>query len=258
MYNDYMMKYKNIEVSIITPAYNCKNTIKETYKSIRNQTFLEWEWIVVEDHSTDGSFEFIKEMINDDQNVTILRTEKNSGAAVARNVGINYAKGRFIAFLDSDDLWLKDKLKLQLKFMKDSNYALTYTNYYVMDNKGKYKELRLKKDKATYKSLLRRNVMGCLTVMYDTQQTGKILMPLDCEKREDYGAWLDATRNGTVAYRLDAFLAVYRVGSISVSSNKFKMVKYQYRVFRNHEKFGVFKSLWLVFMYSLRKIFNIY
>jgi len=252
------MKSQNVEVSIITPAYKCKSTIWETYESIKQQTFSNWEWIIIEDNSPDDSFEFIQNMVKGDSRVVVLRTEKNSGAAVARNVGINYAKGRFIAFLDSDDLWLKDKLKLQLKFMKDSNYALTYTNYYVMDNKGKYKELRLKKDKATYKSLLRRNVMGCLTVMYDTQQTGKILMPLDCEKREDYGAWLDATRNGTVAYRLDAFLAVYRVGSISVSSNKFKMVKYQYRVFRNHEKFGVFKSVWFLLVMSFNKIFNIY
>ncbi len=252
------MKSQNVEVSIITPAYKCKSTIRETYESIKQQTFSNWEWIIIEDNSPDDSFEFIQNMVKGDSRVVVLRTEKNSGAAVARNVGINYAKGRFIAFLDSDDLWLKDKLKLQLKFMKDSNYALTYTNYYVMDNKGKYKELRLKKDKATYKSLLRRNVMGCLTVMYDTQQTGKILMPLDCEKREDYGAWLDATRNGTVAYRLDAFLAVYRVGSISVSSNKFKMVKYQYRVFRNHEKFGVFKSVWFLLVMSFNKIFNIY
>ena len=252
------MKSQSVEVSIITPAYKCKSTIRETYESIKQQTFSNWEWIIIEDNSPDDSFEFIQNMVKGDSRVVVLRTEKNSGAAVARNVGINYAKGRFIAFLDSDDLWLKDKLKLQLKFMKDSNYALTYTNYYVMDNKGKYKELRLKKDKATYKSLLRRNVMGCLTVMYDTQQTGKILMPLDCEKREDYGAWLDATRNGTVAYRLDAFLAVYRVGSISVSSNKFKMVKYQYRVFRNHEKFGVFKSIWFLLVMSFNKIFNIY
>lgn len=252
------MKSENVEVSIITPAYKCKSTIRETYESIKQQTFSNWEWIIIEDNSPDDSFEFIQNMVKGDSRVVVLRTEKNSGAAVARNVGINYAKGRFIAFLDSDDLWLKDKLKLQLKFMKDSNYALTYTNYYVMDNKGKYKELRLKKDKATYKSLLRRNVMGCLTVMYDTQQTGKILMPLDCEKREDYGAWLDATRNGTVAYRLDVFLAVYRVGSISVSSNKFKMVKYQYRVFRNHEKFGVFKSVWFLLVMSFNKIFNIY
>lgn len=252
------MKSQNVEVSIITPAYKCKSTIRETYESIKQQTFSNWEWIIIEDNSPDDSFEFIQNMVKGDSRVVVLRTEKNSGAAVARNVGINYAKGRFIAFLDSDDLWLKDKLKLQLKFMKDSNYALTYTNYYVMDNKGKYKELRLKKDKATYKSLLRRNVLGCLTVMYDTQQTGKILMPLDCEKREDYGAWLDATRNGTVAYRLDAFLAVYRVGSISVSSNKFKMVKYQYRVFRNHEKFGVFKSVWFLLVMSFNKIFNIY
>ena len=252
------MKSQNVEVNIITPAYKCKSTIRETYESIKQQTFSNWEWIIIEDNSPDDSFEFIQNMVKGDSRVVVLRTEKNSGAAVARNVGINYAKGRFIAFLDSDDLWLKDKLKLQLKFMKDSNYALTYTNYYVMDNNGKYKELRLKKDKATYKSLLRRNVMGCLTVMYDTQQTGKILMPLDCEKREDYGAWLDATRNGTVAYRLDAFIAVYRVGSISVSSNKFKMVKYQYRVFRNHEKFGVFKSVWFLLVMSFNKIFNIY
>ncbi len=252
------MKPQNVEVSIITPAYKCKSTIQETYESIKQQTFSNWEWIIIEDNSPDDSFEFIQNMVKKDSRVVVLRTEKNSGAAVARNVEINYARGRFIAFLDSDDLWLKDKLSNQIKFMKDNDYAITYTNYLVMNDKGKYKELRLKKDKATYKSLLRRNVMGCLTVIYDTKHLGKVLMPLDCEKREDYGAWLDATRDGTIAYRLDEFLAIYRVGNVSVSSNKFKMVKYQYRVFRVHEGFGVIKSLWFLFVMSFKKIFNIY
>jgi teichuronic acid biosynthesis glycosyltransferase TuaG len=97
-------------VSIITPAFNCKDTIKETYESIKSQTFESWEWIVVEDHSKDDTFEYIKELIKDDNQVVLLQTDKNSGAAVARNLGIEKASGKYIAFLDSDDLWKKNCL----------------------------------------------------------------------------------------------------------------------------------------------------
>lgn len=252
------MKNNKVEVSIITPAFNCRDTIKATYESINNQSFSNWEWIVIEDHSTDESFDYIKKMIANDDRVTLLRTDSNSGAAVARNVGIQAAKGRFISFLDADDLWMPDKLELQVKYMKQNGYALTCSNYQLLYKNGATKEFRLKKDKITYKMLLRSNYLGCLTVIYDSEQLGKVLMPLDCEKREDYGAWLDITRNGVVAHCLDKTLSIYRIGSYSVSSNKLRMIKYQYRVYRTHEKFCVFKSLWFVLLCSLNKIFRKY
>lgn len=248
----------NPEVSIITPAYNCSKTIKETYSSISKQTFSSWEWIVIEDNSTDDSFEIISELAQNDHRIILLRTEKNSGAAVARNAGIKIAKGRFIAFLDADDLWKEDKLKHQVKFMKDNFCVLTYSNYELLYESGKIKHYKTKKDKSSYKDLLRHNNIGCLTAMYDSEALGKVFMPLDCEKREDHGMWLDITRKGVIAYKIPEELSIYRVCGSSVSSNKVKMIKYQYRLFRKHEHFSVFKSLWYLFLCTVNKLFRKY
>lgn len=252
------MKNYQIEVSIITPSFNCSKTILETYESIKKQTFSNWEWIVVDDCSTDGSFEFIKTITNGDNRVVLLKTESNGGAAIARNVGIGESKGRFISFLDADDLWLPNKLELQIAYMKDQQHELTFTNYRLLYSSGKMKEFRLKKDVVSYKMLLASNYLGCLTVIYDSKKLGKVFMPLDCEKREDYGAWLDITKKGILAYRLDESLSIYRIGSTSVSANKFKMLKYQYRVYRRHEKFSVLKSMWFLFLCAFNKIFKKY
>lgn len=241
-------------VSIITPAYKCEKTIENTYNSVKSQTFSDWEWIIVEDRSPDNSYLFIKKMIENDPRVILLQTEKNSGAAVARNVGIQNAKGKYIAFLDADDLWKKDKLEKQVSFMKKNDYAFSYTDYDVFYPSGETKEFKTKKDKENYKSLLKSNGIGCLTAMYDAEKLGKVLMPLDCEKREDHGMWLDITKNGTVAYKLCESLAIYRVDAGSVSSKKFQMAKYQYRLYRKHEKFGVVKSLWYLFLCTINKI----
>ncbi|MGI6714007.1 MAG: glycosyltransferase family 2 protein [Bacilli bacterium] len=246
------------QVSIITPAYNCKETIKETYESIKAQTFPAWEWVICEDHSRDDSLDYIQKMIEGDDRVVLLRTKKNSGAAIARNVAIEKARGRYIAFLDSDDLWKEEKLEKQIKFMQENNYAFTYTNYDLRYENGQCKQYRPKKNQIDYKTLLRRNDIGCLTAIYDSQKLGKVFMPLDCEKREDHGAWLDITRNGVIAYKLDEFLAIYRMGGKSVSANKMKMVKFQYRLYRKHEKFGVIKSLWYVMLMSFHKVFRKY
>ena len=245
-------------VSIVTPAYNCINTIKKTYDSVLSQTFKDWEWIIVEDHSKDNSFDFIKEMTRNDKRVILLRTEKNSGAAVARNVGIEKASGKFVAFLDADDLWYPEKLEKQIEFMKNNDYLLTYTDYDLLLANGKTKQYVTKKSSFTYKSLLKTNGIGCLTAMYDASKLGKVYMPLDCEKREDHGIWLDMTRNGLIAYKLSAILSTYRVGNGTVSSSKFKMVKYQYLLYRKHEKFNIIKSAWYVFLCSFNKVFRKY
>lgn len=246
------------EVSIITPAYNCKSTIEETYKSILSQTFSSWEWIIVEDHSKDHSYEFISEMVKKDQRVVLLRTEKNSGAAVARNIGIEKASGRFIAFLDADDLWKEDKLEKQIKFMKDNGYVFSYSDYYLLYDNGKTIEYKSKRNISTYKTLLKSNDIGCLTAIYDSELLGKFYMPIDCEKREDHGMWLDITRSGVIAHKLPELLATYRLNNQSVSSNKTRMAKYQYRLYRRHEGFNVIKSFWYLLLCSLNKIFKKY
>ena len=244
-----------MKVSIITPAYNCKETIKETFDSVISQTFSDWEWIIIEDQSTDGSYEFIKELVKDDKRIILLQTDKNSGAAKARNLGIEKAEGRYIAFLDADDLWSKDKLEHQIKFMEDNDYAFTYTNYDVLYEDNKRIAFDPKRLSSSYKDLLKACDIGCLTVIYDTQKLGKIYMPLDAPKREDYAMWLDMTRNGLVAHKLNENLATYRVHSGSVSFNKFSIIKYHYRVYRKHEGFGFFKSIYCLIAHSFNKVF---
>ena len=244
----------NLLVSIITPAYNCKNTIQETYDSIRSQTYPFWEWIIVEDCSSDDSFECIKEMIKGDNRVILLRTNKNSGAAVARNKGIEVARGRYLAFLDADDFWNQKKLENQLSFMNKNAYAFTYTNYNLIFEDGRTKTFCPKRDRVAYQDLLRGCDIGCLTVIIDCNILGKVFVPVDCEKREDYGMWLDITKRNFVAHKLNEVLATYRVYGNSVSSKKIRMLKYLYRVFRKHENFGVLKSLFFLMIYSLNRI----
>lgn len=245
-------------VSIITPAFNCSKTILETFDSIKRQSYSRWEWIIVEDHSTDDTFELLKKLANEDDRIVLLRTNKNSGTAMARNIGIDNAKGRFIAFLDADDLWKPNKLKNQINFMIDNNISFTYSNYDVLLPNGEIVEFVPKRNYADYKSLLKRNDIGCLTVVYDSSKVKKVYMPLDAQKREDYAAWLDATKNGIIATKIDENLAIYRLGSTTLTSNKKKMIKYHFRVYRYHEKFGLIKSLFYLAIFTFNKRFSKY
>ena len=242
-------------VSIITPAYKCRETIRDTYESVKAQTFSSWEWIVIEDNSQDGTYEYLRGLLSNDPRLTLLRTDKNSGAAVARNLGIEKARGRYIAFLDSDDLWNPRKLELQLRFMEDNGHAFTFTNFDLLTKDGTIHHHECGKEVITYKSLLTKNRIGCLTVIYDVSIIGKVYMPLDCALREDHGAWLDITKRGIDAHLLKECLSVYRVREESVSSRKFRMAKYQYRLYRRHEGFGVIKSLYYLALCTLNRLF---
>ncbi|MGM9814106.1 MAG: glycosyltransferase family 2 protein [Candidatus Enteromonas sp.] len=252
----YESRKETVLVSVITPAFNCEKTIEETYQSIKNQSFSSWEWIVIEDHSNDHSFSLLQTLASADDRIVLLRTETNSGAAVARNLGIQRAVGRYIAFLDADDLWDPNKLSHQISFMEESQIAFSFTNYNVLSSDGETKHERVKKDRLDYRMLLKRNYIGCSTVIYDSSKSGKVFMPEDCEKREDHGMWLDLTRMGVAAYRLDEYLATYRLSNNSVSSKKIKMIRYQYRLYRKHEKFGPMKSFYYLILVILKKIFR--
>ena len=245
-------------VSIITPLYNAASTIRETIDSVINQTYNNWEMIIVDDCSKDNSAEIVEEYCKLDKRIVLVRSPSNGGTAVSRNIATEKARGRFIAFLDADDMWKPNKLELQIKFMTTNGYSFCYSNYDIKKENGDVALFRPKKEFLSYKNLLKRNDIGCLTVIYDCSKIGKVYMPLDAPKREEYAAWLDCTKKGVIPFKIDESLAVYRLGSSTLTSNKLNMIKYHYRVYRNHEKFGPIRSAYYVFLFSLNKYFGKY
>ena len=235
-------------VSIITPTYNSLQFIADTIQSILNQTYTNWELLITDDCSTDGTWELLQKYQNQDDRIKIFRLEKNSGSGVARNNSIKNAQGRFIAFCDSDDQWLPDKLSKQIFFMKKKDCALSYSSYKVIDEFGNNQGQVLSKEKVDYKIMLRNNYIGCLTAMYDTQKVGKLYMP-EIRKRQDWALWLKILKMTDTAYGIRETLAIYRKHNNSVSTNKIKLIKYNYEIYRNIENFSLIKSLAKIFVF---------
>lgn len=235
---------QNSKISIITPSYKSEKLIVQTIESVLKQTYKNWEMIVADDVSPDNSNDIIEEYIKKDSRIKLIKLEKNSGPAIARNRAIREAKGRYIAFLDADDLWRPDKLEKQIKFMEEKNCALSYSSYETMTEEGKFLDkIIVSPLKLSYKDLLKTNYIGCLTAIYDTQKVGKVYMPL-INKRQDYGLWLKILKKTDFAYGLKEPLATYRLMSNSVSSNKFKLLKYNYLLFKKHEGFSSLKAFY--------------
>jgi len=237
-------------VSIITPSYNSSKFIEETINSVLAQSYKNWEMIIVDDLSTDNSISVIKNYIKQDNRIKLIQLEKNSGAAVARNKAIEEANGRYIAFLDSDDLWEVTKLDKQIAFMQENSYDFTYTNYNLIDeNNTKYGNTFKSKKESSYFDLLKTCSIGCLTVIYDRKNLGKVYMPLIL-RRQDYGLWLKILKKIDKAYCLDESLAVYRTRKNSISSNKFKASQYQWKIYREVEKLNIFTSIYYFISYA--------
>jgi len=243
-------------VSIITPLYNSEKFISETIESVLSQKYNNWEMIIVDDCSTDGGVEIVKDYKRNDERIKLIQLDKNSGAAIARNKAIEYAKGRFIAFLDSDDLWHPNKLKKQIDFMIINDYEFTYTGYQKITEKGQIldKYVSVKK-KLSYKKALYSNYIGCLTVVYDRKKLGKIYMPL-IKKRQDYALWLKILKIIKFGYGLDENLAYYRLRDNSMSSNKINLIKYHWKLYRDIEELSVLKSLYYLINNIFIKIFS--
>lgn len=238
-----------IEVSIVTPAYNSLKYLSKTYESIRGQTFKNWEWVVTDDCSEDGTYEWLKEIASTDSRVIVEQNTLNQGAGFSRNQSILKAKGRFIAFLDADDMWHKDKLMLQVAFMKENNLPFTYTCYQKFSDKGA-RGIVIPPDKIDYDGLLVSNTIGCLTAMYDTNLLGKRYMPL-IRKRQDMGLWLNLLKDIPYAYCLNQSLAYYRTDS-GMTKNKFSVLKYQWLFYREVEKLSLIKIAYVfpIYMYK--------
>lgn len=238
------------EVSIITASYNTAAFITETIESVLNQSFIDWEMIIIDDASSDNSDQIINSYTKIESRIIYLKRSNNGGAAVARNDGIKIAKGRYIAFLDSDDLWQPNKLEEQIIFMKKNNFAFSYCAYDIIDESGNYLNTYNVPEQTDYTSLLKQCVIGCLCAIYDTQILGKIYMPL-ISKRQDYGLWLKILKLTPNAYGLTQSLAAYRLRQSSISRNKAKAMFYVWKIYRDIEKLPLFKSIYYFIVYAV-------
>lgn len=243
---------KKPEVSIITANYNCERFIEVTIQSVLSQTFTDWEMIIVDDFSTDNGPEIIKKYSYEDSRIKFIALAENSGPAVARNTAIDQATGRFIAFLDSDDQWTPNKLELQIAFMKENNFALTYTEYVKVDEEGNtISDVIRRPEKVNYQKMLASNFIPCLTAIYDSTTLGKVYMPLIL-KRQDYGLWFRILKKIDYAYAIHEPLAYYRVRkNDSVSSNKVKSALYHWKILREVENIPLLKAMYQFAQYAV-------
>ena len=238
-------------ISIITPLYNSKQHILDTIQSVQYQTYANWELIIIDDASNDGSVKVAESFSTQDKRIKLIKLDSNKGPAVARNKGIKECSGRYIAFLDSDDLWMPEKLEKQLEFMDDHKASLSFTAYKKIEENGRYRgQVNINKMQIGYSDLLKTNHIGCLTAMIDTNLLGeKLYMPL-IEKRHDHGLWLSILKQGYTAYGLNEILAVYRCRKGSISRNKIKILRYQWKLYREVEKLGLIRSMYYMLYYA--------
>jgi len=223
-------------VSVITPAYNSARFIAETIASVKNQTFSNWEMIVVDDASRDDTENIVTEIARHDPRIRFAKLSKNSGAGVARQTAVEMALGRYIAFLDADDLWKPEKLKKQLHFLSESNQGFAFSAYDGIDQHGKPTGVRVNVPKRlTYRILFFCNFVGNLTGIYDTEVFGKI--PISTvRKRQDWILWLHVLKKLKRVQSMPESLALYRVHGQSLSSSKLRLLKDNYAVYRLHHR----------------------
>ncbi|WP_226086886.1 glycosyltransferase family 2 protein [Mesobacillus sp. S13] len=250
-----MKKSSDTLVSIITPTYNAAKYVRETIHSVKAQTYQDWEMIIVDDASTDGTVEIVKHEMTSEPRIKLIELKTNGGPAEARNTALGCANGTYLAFLDSDDIWLPEKLEKQLDFMKRNKIAFSYTDYRLMTDDGKLTDVIFSvPNKLEYKSLLKNTMIGTLTVVIDKNMVGEFRMPLYRDCSEDYGLWLHILSSGIVAYGLNEDLAVYRKCEKSLSSNKFKSAKKTWNTYRKVRHINIPTALWYFAHYSINAL----
>ncbi|NGY36679.1 glycosyltransferase family 2 protein [Flavobacterium sp. XN-5] len=225
-------------VSIIIPCFNSEKFISETIQSVQNQSYQNWEIIAVDDCSSDATVAIILEMIEKDDRIQLFQFEKNSGTGVARNKGLAIAKGRYISFLDADDLWKPEKLEKQIDFLTENNVPFTFSFYDCIDEEGKPLSKRVEAPlNLSYRELFFCNYIGNLTGIYDVDYFGKI--PISAiRKRQDWMLWLTVLKKIKTAQPVPESLAFYRIRENSLSISKFDLIKYNFAVYRRFHGFN--------------------
>jgi glycosyltransferase involved in cell wall biosynthesis len=253
----YRMQDRLPLVSVIMPSFDSAAYIEASINSVRNQSVEWWELLISDDGSSDATPDLARQFQEMDSRIRLLASGQNRGPAHARNVAIEAASGRYIAFLDSDDLWKPEKLKRQIAFMQKHNVAFSFSSYDRIDEAGDFINLHHVEKAVNYRGLLKTCVIGCLTAVYDTQKLGKMYMP-DIRKRQDFGLWLRILKDTDAAYPIPESLAQYRVRTGSVSANKVTASKYTWSIYRDVEKLGILSSAYYFSHYAIHGIFNTY
>ena len=238
-------------VSIITPSYNSSKFIEETIASVQAQTYSHWEMLITDDGSTDNSFEIIKEICKKDSRVKLFSI-KNAGPAVARNNSIKHAKGKYIAFIDSDDLWMSEFLSTSIKFITKSE-GFIFSSYKRCNEttlKEQYKDF-IVPENVTYMDILKTNSISCLTAFIDIEKLGKEFMP-EVLYRQDMGLWLKYLKKINYAKGIKETLAIYRIRDNSHSRNKKKLLKPQWYFYRHVENLSLVRSVYLMIVWGYR------
>lgn len=244
-------------VSIITPTYNCGRFIGETIESVQKQTYTNWEMVIVDDCSIDRTKEIVEEYISKDARIQYYCLENNSGAAVARTRAMQLADGEYMAFLDADDLWTEDKLEKQLQFMKQNKYAFSCTSYEQIDEAGNLINKIVKTiPKTSYNRLLLDCPVGNSTVMYSVKKMGKFEVP-NIRKRNDDALWLQMLKKEKYIMGMPDILMKYRIRKNSISSNKLKVIKYHWILYREIEHLNIFRSLFHIGYWCVIKVMKL-
>lgn len=231
-------------VSIIMPAYNMLSYIGESIESVQQQTHKDWELLVVDDGSTDGTVIKIQEYQTKDSRIRLIPLPVNQGVGISRNIGIKAAVGAYIAFVDADDLWMPEKLERQLKFMRQHNVAVSYSSYEVINHKGSSEGYYIKAlESLSFNKILRASYIGNLTGMYHASSIGKIYgAPI--RKRQDWSLWIEAVKRAGKAQGILEPLAKYRTGKHALTENKWELLRYDFAIYTKVLEFSRLKSCW--------------
>jgi glycosyltransferase involved in cell wall biosynthesis len=243
-------------VSVVMPLYNSAPFLGASIESVINQTFRHWELLIIDDCSSDDSYQIAQEYAAKDRRIRVLQNNNPKGMPSApRNIGVQAAKGRYIAFLDSDDLWFPQKLEQQLALFKDNRTAIVFSNYEKIDENGMRSNRIVTAPRyATYRSLLYGNVIGNLTGIYDTRKVGKVT--IQNIHHEDYVMWLAILKQGYRAKNTGTTLAAYRVNSTSVSANKMKVIQWQWSIYRDIEHLSLLRSTFYFVSYAFKAFYK--
>lgn len=238
-------------VDIIMPVHNCEKYVKEAIASVKNQTYKTWNLIIVDDYSTDKSYEIIEKEIEDIKNKAILiKNDKRQGISKTRNKGIEQSKNKYIAFLDADDIWNYQKLEKQIKFMKENNYTFTYTSFYYKKQKGN-KQVGIFPKKLNYKQALKNTFILTSTVIINKEKIDEKLIKMPEIESEDTATWWNILKNNNIAYGLNENLTEYRVHQNGTSFDKIKNIRRTWNLYRKHENLGVVKSMYYFINYAI-------
>ena len=239
-------------VSVIMPMHNSSPFLGEAIESVIAQTYENWELLIVDDASTDNSLEIAKQYAGKDSRIRVFCNPNPIRMPSApRNLGVQASKGRYIAFLDSDDMWFPQKLEQQLPFFSDNRTAIVFSNYEKIDKKSTRANRIVKApSQATYSSLLQGNIIGNLTGIYDTKKVGKVI--IQNIHHEDYGMWLSILKQGYIARNTDTTLAAYRENPKSISSNKMRVTLWQWKVYRDVEHLSLLRSAYNFTFYAFK------